>query len=539
MSTLSLALFAAALPLGCTAPSDTGEPLVNGPMPEVAPPEPTLRRLTATQYENVVVDLFGPGLVLPRSLEPDVEAEGLLQVGNASSSVSALGIERYEDAALLLAEQVTEDPERFDALMPCTPQSSDDAACAAELVERLGARAWRRPLTEDEIVRYAAVISEIGAQSGSFETGALYGIAALLQSPHFLYRTEHGTSGGDGTRTLTDHELAARMSFLLWNGLPDDELLELAAQGQLQDDAVRVAQAQRMLDDPRASLGVRNLFDEVLELYELEHASKDPLVYTHASNDLYAAAHEETMLLLEDIVLARDADIREILTADYTYIDRRLAALYEIPAAQPDGFGLVVLDREDQRRGLLGHASTLLLHSYATRSSATLRGAFVRETLLCQTVSPPPANVDTSIPEPDEDSPTMRERIAVHLEDPTCAGCHLYLDPIGLGLENFDGVGRWRRTENGGVIDPSGDVDGIEFTDAWDMGGAIAEHPEYVPCMTTHLYQYALGHRIVAADEGDYVDWLAVELQVNGYSLQSAILALVGSPAFTTVEDWQ
>jgi hypothetical protein len=523
-----------ALLIGCREAEDTGTAAV-GPAPAVTPAQPALRRLTATQYDNAVTTLFGEGLVMPTSLEPDSEIVGLLSVGAAVNSVSAYGVELYESAAYLIAEQVTEDSAFRANYYPCEPTGPADGDCAARLVNAVGRTAWRRPLSAEEIDRLATIITAIGEAEGDFHVGAMYAIAAILQSPSFLYRAEHGEPDPDDPdrRRLTDFEIATRLSFLLWNTLPDDELLLAAESGELMTSAGLEVQARRMLADERARDGVRNLFTELLRLYELDDLSKDPTVFTHASPDLGPSAREETLLLIEALLLEDDADFRELLTTQRTFVDRRLAALYSIAAPAEDGFGEVWLEKDGGRRGLLGHASVLALHAHATSTSATLRGKFVRTVLLCHEIPPPPGDVDTSIPEADAESPTLRERIASHLEEPACASCHQITDPIGLGLENFDGIGRWRDTENGAVIDASGDLDGATFSSAWQLGAAVARHDDLGRCMTGHVFQYTMGHPIEEGEEA-LVDWLSESFAGSGYSFQELLIQTILSESFTT-----
>ncbi|MFN7145776.1 MAG: DUF1592 domain-containing protein, partial [Myxococcota bacterium] len=522
---------ALALLLACTE-LVAEAPAARGPAPAVTPPAPALRRLTEAQYAFSVQDLFGDDVVLPTSLEPDAPVEGLLSVGAATTSISALGVERYEDAALLLAGQVVEQDARRDVVVPCAGETPDDADCADTFVRAVGRRVWRRPLTEEEVARLVGIVTTVGADAGDFDEGVRYGLAAMLASPHFLYRREHGAPETDATtRVLDDYELATRLSYLLWASTPDDTLLDAAAAGELATDAGLRAQAERLLADEKARRGVRALFEELFELYALDDLSKDPTVFTHASAELGPAAREETLRVLERIVFEERADFRTLLTTQSTYVDPRLAALYRVPAPDPAGFAEVTLDAADGRRGLLGQASFLLQNAHATRTSATLRGLFVRTTLLCQTIPQPPADVDTSIPEADATSPTLRDRLVTHLEDPTCAGCHRLTDPLGLGLENFDGAGRWRDTENDVRIDASGELDGETFADAWSLAEVVSEHPRLGSCFTGHLYRYALGHA-VAEGEDAMVGWLAEGFAEGGHDWLALTLDLVTSPAF-------
>lgn len=508
-----------------------------GPAPAVTPAAPALRRLTRSQYENALRDLFAGELYVPTNLEPDNDVEGLLSVGASTTSVSAYGVELYEAAARTVAEQVMASPEARAALVQCTPAGPDDAGCAGAVLGDLARRAWRRPITADERDRLTALAVQIGEAEGSFDVGLTYGLVAILQSPHFLYRREHGE--GTGTvRALTAVELASRVSFLVWNSIPDAELLAAAEDGSLLDDAVLEAQTRRLLAHDNARRGLRNLFDEIFHLYNLPSISKDPLVFTNADPALGASAREETLLGIEAVVLDEDGDFRDLLTTERTFVDRRLAALYGVAAATPEGFGAVWLDPSLGRRGLLGQASFLMLQSHATSSSATKRGKFVRTTLLCQEIPAPPAGVDTSIPEADATSPTLRERLQTHLTDPYCASCHRLTDPIGLGFENFDGIGKWRTTENGAIIDASGDLDGVAFANAFEIGAVVHDSPHLGPCFTRHVYRYGVG-RVEGEGEGPLLDWLGAGFAGTGYSFRELLVDTVLSPGFRTVGELQ
>lgn len=507
-----------------------GEATVAGgalaPAPPVEASSPTLRRLTQTEYRAAVEALLGDGLALPLTLEPDTLSHGLYAIGAGVTTVSALGVERYETAAWLLVDQI--DAERLAALLPCAPIGPGDAACAARAVAEVGRSAWRRPLVADEIDRLTDLVVTIGEAEDDFAVGFGFALGAMLQSPHFLYRVEHGVNG-----RLTDHELATRLSFLLWARPPDRALLDAADQGSLSDPDTYAAEVDRLLADPRAVDGVRAFVADWLRLDGLDALEKDPMVFDHAHPDLGPSAREETLRLFGRFALG-DEDIRHVLITRETQVDPRLAALYRVPAPDPLGFAPITLPNDGTRRGLLGHASVLALNAFATRSSATLRGAMVRRTLLCQDLPDPPADVDTSIPEPDASSPTLRDRIAVHLEEPACATCHQYTDPIGLGLENFDGIGRWRDSENGATIDPSGDLDDVPFADAWDLGGALASHPLLLPCWTDRLVAFGVG-RTPSGGEAEAVAWLAEALVHDDHRWEQLLRRFVASDLFQTV----
>ncbi len=507
---------------------DTGTPALEtlGPEPATSPQEPTLRRLTQAQYANAVLALFVDDVFVPTSLEPDVAQDGLYALGAATTAISPRGIEQYEAAAFELAGQfVAAPPEPF----PCEPTGLVDDTCAEAILAPLARRAWRRTLSDTEVQTLVEVSAQAATELADFHEGLAYGVAGVLQSPYFLYRVELGVDG-----RLTDLELASRLSFFLWDSLPDDELLDAAESGELSAAEQVAAQVDRMLDDERARAGVRNFFIEMLELDELDTLNKDATVFPHMSPDVGPSAKEQTLLTIEDLVFDQDADFRTLMTTRRTYLDRTLAAIYNVRAPDRDGFGPTTLDSSGPRRGYLGQVSFLALMAHPVSSSATKRGVFVREVLLCQPMAPPPADVDTSIPEPDAESATLRERIAVHLEDPTCAACHELTDYIGLGLEQFDGLGLYRTTENGAAIDPSGELDGEPFADAWDLGAVVRDHPSFAPCVVETLWRYGAGH-LVEGGEREAMNWLVDAFRLTDHSYRSLLRTYTTSEAFRTV----
>lgn len=526
MRPLPLVLSVLWLGAGCAEPEVTPEPAVaeRAAEPSADPAPARLRRLTTDQYHASVVHLLGEGLSLPTVLEPDGEAYGFASGGASVDALSSLGVERYEDAAYFLADQLLADPGHLEGLLDCLPTGAADTACAEASLEHLARRAFRRPVEAEELAALVGVWGDVAAAADP-DTAWRYALAALLQSPSFLYRVEVGDGGW-----LTAHEWATRVSFLLWAQPPDDALLAAADAGELDSAEGRAAAVDRLLADPRLADGIRGFVMEWFHLHDLDRFDKDPLLFPHAHPDLATAAREETLLLAVELGLG-DHDFRDLLTASFTYVDPRLAALYELPAPNLDGFGRVELPPE--RRGVLGHASTLAIHSHATRTSATGRGVFVRKTLLCQGIPDPPADVDTSLPEPDTTSPTLRDRLTTHLEDPGCSVCHLLTDPIGLGLENFDAVGHWRDTEGGAAIDPSGELDGASFADAVGLGEAIREARGLDACWAESWWIYATGGE---PSSFATVDWLAEGMVLDEHRLQGLLREAALSDAFRRVE---
>lgn len=495
---------------------------------DVEPGPVSARRLTQAQFTNIIRDVFGD-IVLPSLTEPDVSIGGLLAVGASGASFSARGVESLEDASFAIAEQAMDSEAIRAELVTCTPEGVEDAECATQTVRALGRRLWRRPLDEDELERIVGLAGEAAVALDDFFDGLEYAIAALLQSPNFLFRTELG-DGGEGP-AFDDFELAARLSFFLWNTSPDDELLDAAEAGELSTDEGLRVHAERMIEDPRTRRGMRNFFSEFLELHELEELRKDPTIFEHFSTLIGPDAREETLLLMEHVVFDAEMDYRDIATTRETFVNPRLAALYDIPAPVPDGFGYVRLPADGTRAGILGHVSFLANHSHQVSSSATLRGVAVRQTLLCASIPPPPVDVDTSIPEPSGDAPTLRDRVAEHLENEVCASCHLLTDPIGLGLENFDGIGRWRLTDGGAMIDPTGELDGTPFNDPRELGEAIRNHPAFPGCLVRTLTRYATG-RVEERPERAHIDVMTERFAAHEYRVKPLLLEVVMSPMF-------
>lgn len=531
------ALIPLALLAASCAPADEPPAGPTRPIELTFEPGPrVMQRLTREQYVSAVHDLFGDDVVVvPSALEPDQVREGFAALGAAQTSVSTRGVEQYERAAYQIATQVLA-PERRTTFVSCAPAAASDAACAREVLAPIARRAWRRALEAEETDALVQVATNAGEVLGDFHAGLEYGIAAILQSPDFLYRPqvaipdpERPTEGW-----LDDFELATRLSFFFWNTIPDEELLAAAESGALSDPEGLDAQIDRLLASPRARAGVRAFADDWLQLEVLEDLSKDPTIFPDASPDLGPAAREGTLRTIEHHVFDLDADYRDLMTTRETYVDRRLAALYVVRAPASDGFGLVELPESTPRRGLLGQASVLSMWAHPVSTSPTLRGKFVREALLCQTVLPPPVGVDTAIPEPSDEARTLRDRLAEHRANAACAVCHAQLDPIGLGLEHFDGVGRFRTRDEGDPIDASGDLDGARFQDLSELAEALHDHPALVPCFVDRMMTYAGGHALTSGEEDAHYQ-LTTELAREGFRVRALMRAMARHPFFRGV----
>lgn len=536
---LFVRLLAASLPLvalaGC---SEESKQVV--PDPTLIPAEGLLRRLTETQFQSSLAAVFGPEIPVPLSPEPDVQLGRFLSVGATQATFSPRGVEAIEKVSFDLAKKAMAIESVRDRLVPCAPAATRDDACAAAALTKLGEQLWRRPVTAEESAKFVELSGAAATTLGDFYAGLEYGIAGVIQSPNFLFRAELGESDGSGAPTgrLNDFELATRLAYFFWNTSPDDTLLAAAEQGLLSTDDGLRAQAERLFADPRVHNGVRNFFNEYFRLYELDKLDKDPTIFEHARPELGPIAREETLSTIEALLLEEEGDYRELFTGRRTFLNRELASVYRVPAPAREGFAEYVYPPDSPRAGFLGQLSFLGLNSHAVASSATLRGLFIRERLLCKRINPPPVNVSTALPEVAADAQTLRDRLSTHATEPSCAGCHDLTDPIGLGLENFDAMGQFRTTDNGGVIDPAGDLDGAPFAEARGMAEQVVSHAEFASCFVSNLYRYATGHE-ENFTELPILEGLTGELEASGYRIKPAMIGIVMSEGFRSASKAQ
>lgn len=536
---LPFRLVAAAVPLialaGCSEESKQVMP-----DPALIPADGLLRRLTETQFQSSLAAVFGPEIPVPQSPEPDVQLGRFLSVGATQATFSPRGVEAIEKVSFDLANKGMANETVRARLVPCAPAATRDDICAATALRKLAGQLWRRPVTDEEAAPLVEVAGTAATTLGDFHEGLEYGIAAVIQSPNFLFRAELGESEGSAVASnrLNDFELATRLAYFFWNAPPDDELMTAAEQGLLSTDEGLRAQAERMFTDPKVHGGVRNFFNEYFRLYELDKLDKDPTIFEHARPELGPIAREETLSTIEALLLEEEGDYRDLFTGRRTFINRELASVYRVPAPARDGFAEYVYPPDSPRAGFFGQLSFLGLNSHAVASSATQRGLFIRERLLCKRINPPPVNVSTALPEVNPDAQTLRDRLSTHATEPSCAGCHDLTDPIGLGLENFDAMGQYRTVDNGGAIDPSGDLDGAPFADARGMAEQVVSHEEFGSCFVSNLYRYATGHE-ENFTEVPILERLTGELETSGYRLKPAMIGIVMSEGFRSASKAQ
>ncbi|HLI85668.1 MAG TPA: DUF1592 domain-containing protein [Bryobacteraceae bacterium] len=394
---------------------------------------------------------------------------------------------------------------------------------------------WRRPVEEADIERLLPFY-EAGEREGGFDEGIERALERLLVSPQFLFRIEREPVGAQpGTVfAVSDLELASRLSFFLWSSIPDDELLRVASEGKLREPAVLEKQARRMLADARSESLVTNFAAQWLFLRDLEAKRPDELLFPDFDETLRAAFRRETDLFL-DSVLRGNRSVLDLLTANYTFVNERLAKHYGIPNVEGSYFRRVELPAGSPRGGLLGQGSILTITSYATRTSPVVRGKWVLENLLSAPPPPPPPNVPALKTESSESGKTlsMREAMTAHRANPACAGCHARMDPIGFALENFDAVGRWRERDNGNAIDASGVLPGgTRFEGAAGLKKALLAHPEqFVETIAGKLMMYAIGRNVQYFDQ-PAIRTIVRDAAASNYTFTSLVLGVVKSPQF-------
>jgi len=489
-----------------------------------------LRTLTSFEYRNSIRDLLGKASADKVVLEPDVQLNGLTAIGSSSLAVSARATELYEQSATDLADLLLSDTTARKNLVGCDPAAS---GCIDTFLGNFGSRLWRRPLSSQELARYKTLASAATASLTDPWEGVRYALHGLLQSPNFLYRAELGTpeAGGSGRLVLNDYELASRLSYFLLGTTPDAELLTAAAAGTLSES--RATQVTRLLALPSATTSVQNLFGEYLGLARLDATTKLGSLFPAFTDSLKAAMRTETTLTLTTLAFQQNADFRSLFTTHTSYVNSELGTLYGVSATSGGTFGTVTFPASSPRVGLLGQASLLAMNAHAATTSPTLRGKFVRQVLLCEAIPPPPANVNTTLPDTGT-AQTTRQKVEAHSTNATCAACHKMMDPVGLGLENFDAIGRYRDTENGNAIDASGDLDGVKYSGPAGLAQAVADHPNLPSCFVRTLYRQGSG-TLEAPEQDPLITALTSQFSTGGYQVRAFLGALVNHDAFTHV----
>ncbi len=532
-------LFALAFTLlsGCTgfSPfSGSPEDLPGAEEPKTFQPGPLgLRRLLTHQYQESIRVLLGDAAAAKAEAPSDATVSGFDAIGAAQLALSSgADLGTYERSAFAVAQAALGDAAAKAKLIPCAPTGPSDAACLQQVVTQFGRRAFRRPLDPEEVQLWATLGGQAATAYASFDRGVEFAVAGMLQSPNFIYQVEVGQPVADHPtwRELTPHELASRLSFFLSGASPKDDLLALADQGAFGEEALR-AQAQRLVATPAARTAMERFFDEYLLLRDVPRLAKDPAAFPSFTPTLAVAMREETQRLIGHLAFEAGGDFRQLLDARFTFVNAELARHYGLTAPAGTGFARVELST-GMRGGVFGQGSVLSMLGHVNSTSPTRRGKFIRERMLCLSVPEPPANVDTTLPAGSATAKTMREKLAIHQANPACGGCHSLMDNLGLGLENFDGVGRYREQDNGVTIDATATVDGLgTFRGPAELGALLRASPEPDDCLVRSVFRYSTGH---VESEQERVSLARVNeaYTASGYRFPALLVELAASNAF-------
>ena len=481
------------------------------------------------QFEGEVDDLIRP---IDHTL-----ADGQIGIGYGVTTQQHL--QRLTILGPYEVTGVSDNPTRR-SVFTCRPTSPEEARpCAERVVTNLGKEAYRRPLEEADVTALMGFYDK-GARDNGFEGGVRLALQAILASPHFLFRMEEvpdGVAPGE-IYDIGEADLASRLSYFMWGGPPDQQLVGLAERGRLSNSKEFERQVRRMLADPRAEALATRFAAQWLRLQDLEDIHPDALSYPYFDQTLAEAMHRETELFFSHLI-EQDRPVLELLTADYTFVNERLARHYGVPGIIGPEFRKMSYP-DETRRGLLGHGGILMMTSHADRTSPVLRGKWVLEVLLGSPPPPPPPDVPAfeEVGEAVEGRfLTVRERMEQHRVNPACRSCHVVIDPIGLALENFDVTGAWRIRDGGNMVDPASELyDGTPLAGPEDLRNALLSRPEvFYRVFTENLMAYALGRRVEYYDMPT-IRTIVKEAGEDGYKLSAFILGVVKSAAFTSAK---
>jgi hypothetical protein len=495
-----------------------GEGIHPGPSP--------LRRLTRDEYDATIAELAGDTSEPARDFPPEARALGFYNVADGQT-VTSLLVEAYKTAAEAIAKRATDG---LGTLLGC---SETEAACVDGFIQRFGSRAYRRPLAQAEAQRLRAVY-DWGVANTTAADGVRMVLEVVLQSPDFLYRPEVGAGeAAPGVLQLSSYEMATRLSYLFRGSMPDQTLLDEAAADRLKTPQQVLAQAERLLSDPRARETFKSFHGQCLDLEQVRGIDRDASVYAGYSDAIPELLEHETQAFIDHVIFEDGGKLQTLLTAPYTFANATLAAFYGLSGATSESFAKVTTDPL-QRQGLLTQGSLLAMHSAALQSSPVHRGKFIRESLLCQFLPPPPPDLVITPPEL-EPSLTTRQRFAQHASDVACSGCHQMMDPIGLGFEHFDAVGRWRDTENGLPIDATGNLVSTDVDGAFDGAAALADKlagsEQVADCVTRVWARFTLG-RSETPEDACSLGRAKHRFAGAGHDIKQLVVALTQTDAF-------
>lgn len=498
-------------------------------------PGPThLRRLTNREYAATVRDVLGVDVSAIVATFPRDPRSGGFDNAALPQSVTAAHVERYAAAAEHVAREVTSTAERRVATFGCDPATIEREPCLASIVEDAGRKILRRPVAPEQ----SDALFALAATEPDGGEAAARIVEALLQSPTFLFRVELGEPDPevDGRLRLTGYEIATRLSYLVWGSAPDGDLLARAATGELDDDAGVERVARAMLEDPRARVGMDELVSQWLRLDRLESIARDAARFPIFTADTARAMGDEVRALFQDFIFTDGADVLDVYTADYGYVNDALASIYGVPAPGTAELVRAPLDAAADRGGLFTTAGMLTLTSRGDETSPIQRGVYILDVVLCAPPPPPPGGVAALEAGPGE---TTADAEARHTADPVCASCHRGIDPIGHGLERYDAIGALRETYvTGAPVRQDGTIlalDGAAFAGGVELGALLRDSPATTECIAKHVFRWGSGRleNGDGADDSPVLDRMTSALAASGGSFRELVVALATSESFT------
>ncbi|HXI55205.1 MAG TPA: DUF1592 domain-containing protein [Polyangia bacterium] len=507
----------------------------------IEPGRVTAHRLNVREYNNTIRDLIGMDLKPATDFQfPDDEFGDGFNNDADVLTVSPLSVEKYLAAGQsVVAKALATGSAVRSRIMVCDPSGANEATCVNQILSTFARRAFRRPVTDDEIKPYAGLVTLVKSKGDSLDVGLQAALSGILTAPDFLYRIEIDPKPGE-VRHLTDFELASRLSYFAWGSMPDDELLNSAQMGKLSQSDELSKQVKRLFADARASTFRDVMAEQWMQTVALPFATPDATLFPGWQPSLATAMDQEMRQLLTP-VLGGAVSARDLLTAKYTFVNRALGQHYGLPGAASlptDSFSRVDLT-DTKRGGVLRQGAMLVLTSRPDRTSPTKRGKWVLEKLLCITPPSPPNNVPQLLPDPNFTG-TWRQRLQQEHAKPgtSCAVCHALIDPAGFALEHYDGIGQWRELDNKQPIDATGKIPSAEpgkdlsFDGADQLAQLIATDPRFASCMTKQFLTYATGRRMTDVDQPLISDIGAKFAKAN-FNVSTLVELVASSPAMT------
>ena len=502
------------------------------PQPGTDPGRVTLHRLNRVEYNNTVRDLLGTARAPADDFPIDDRGSGFDNIADVLT-LSPLHIDNYYAAATALVDEALITASQRSRLVTCD-LAAQGATCARKVLEAFVPLAWRRPVTPSEVDALMAPVNLATTQADPVEQGLKIALRLVLMSPNFIFRVEIDPSAtSSAAHPLGQYEIASRLSYFIWSSMPDAELFAAAKAGTLAQTASLQSQVTRMMASPKAAALSDNFAGQWLYTRQIAEAAPDLKLFPTFDESLRSAMKLEMEAMFREVVTNGMA-ANKLLTADFTFANDRLAKHYGLPAVGSTSLVKVSL-AGTARGGILSQGGFLTVTSHENRTSPVLRGKWVMNQLLCMSVPPPPPDVNTSL-DPANAGGTLRQQLEAHRANPVCASCHKLMDPIGLGLENYDAIGTHRTTDRGLPIDASGDLpDGRKFNGARELATMVASDENFGRCMTEQLYTYALGRAPNAAAghmDPSVLFAIAQSFRGSGYNFKDLIMQIAASPTF-------